>query len=329
MFEVTLIIPLYNGSRHLRSCLDSVAHQTLKQMEVLLIDDGSTDETVQIAQQYCRKNDYWRLISQKNSGVSAARNHGLAEAQSLYVAFLDQDDVLHPQAMEFLYKMITTYQTDAAAFEIEFVADNFTIEEKPKLYNIESEIDKAQLIDYPMKKFFKNKKGDKIYVWNKLYKKQAISHIEFPLSVQPAEDTVFTLKTMLTIKNMVCSDKKLLYYRQNDNSVSKQGITKNYIYSHAVAAEEMRKFFASYKNDVWLNAHLRFYLTNFIFKALISRPLRLISGNNREELLNYARKYAFEFYVQEALMPNLLGFRKEMACRLFFKKHERLARFLL
>ena len=329
MPKISLIVPLYNAHRHLRACLDSILAQSFQDMEVLLINDGSTDQTEQIVQEYCTKDKRLRLINQVNGGVSSARNRGMHEARAEYVAFLDQDDVLHPQAMEILYQLSIKYKTDVSAFKIEFVPDSFIASTEQEQYDIRQTVDNARLVKAPMKDFFANFKGSQIYIWNKLYKLSAIKGIEFPLTVQPAEDTVFTLKILLTVKNIVFTDARLLYYRKNDDSVSTQGVTEKYVRSHALAAKEMEKFFSSFIQDKWLKEHLDFYLSRFIFKSLVSQPLRLISGENRSERVDRARQYALELYQSGGLKPQLLGFRKNLACQLFFKKHDQLAKFLV
>lgn len=148
--------------------------------------------------------------------------------------------------------------------------------------------------------------------------------------MQPAEDTVFTMKMLLTVKNMISTDARLLYYRENDASVSKQGITEKYVRSHALAAEEMERFFAGLTNaDESLRRHLAFYLTRFIFKSLVSQPLRKIFGPDRRQRVDAARDYAAAFYRSGALKPELLGRKKALACRLYFGRHDRLAKFLV
>ena len=330
MSEITLIIPLYNAVRHLKMTLDSVVEQTYKDFEVLLINDGSTDNTVEFVTPYCEKYPNFHLITQQNGGVSAARNRGLEEAQTPYVAFLDQDDVLHPQALEVLYQMIKKYDADVSAFEIQFVPDDFSGDKNSPVYDVQDLVLKSEFSTAPIKSFFSNPRGKRIHIWDKLYRLEAIKGVQFPLNVQPAEDTVFTMKMLLTVKNMVSIDKKLLYYRENDASVTKQGITEKYVRSHALAAEVMEKFFNDLENvssDV--QAHLDFYLTRFIFKSLISQPLRRIKGDNRSEQLQIAYDFAVNLYNGGALKPWLLGFKKAMACKMFFKKYYRLAKFLV
>lgn len=227
MPAISLIIPLYNAVRHLRGCLNSVKAQTFTDFEVLLINDGSTDGTVDMAEACCRGDNRFRLITQANGGVSAARNRGMAEARAPFVAFLDQDDMLHPQALEILYRMICRDGADVSAFKIRFVPDNFAGDPAPERFDAEEVVRDAVFSRAPTADFFRDRKGGPIYIWNKLYRREAIAGVTFPLGVQPAEDTVFTMKMLLTVKNMISTDARLLYYRENDASVSKQGITEN------------------------------------------------------------------------------------------------------
>ena len=329
MPEISLIVPLYNAVRHLRPCLDSVKAQTFKDFEVLLINDGSTDETAEIAGEYCRQDPRFRLITQENGGVSSARNRGLKEAASPFVAFLDQDDMFHPQALEILYEMICRHNADVAAFQILFVPDDYAGDPAPEHFDAVAVAGKASFSDTPLKDFFRDRKGLPIYIWNKLYRRPAIAGVEFPLGVQPAEDTVFTMKMLLTVKSMVSTDIRLLYYRENDASVSKQGITEKYVRSHAKAAFELEHFFAASSVDGAVRKNLDFYLTRFIFKSLVSQPLRKIIGVDRQERLDRARAYAAELFRSGAFKPRLLGAKKALACKLYLTRHDRLAKILV
>ena len=127
MPAISLIIPLYNAEKYLRPCLDSAKNQTFEDIEIICINDGSTDNTADIVNEYVAEDSRFRLIEQENAGCSMARNHGLKSAMSPYVALLDQDDVLHPQAMEVLHHLITKYNADVAEFVNETVPDDFVI----------------------------------------------------------------------------------------------------------------------------------------------------------------------------------------------------------
>lgn len=329
MPKISLIIPLYNAVRHLRACLDSVTRQSFTDFEVILVNDGSTDGTVEIVKEYCRRYPYFRLINQENGGVSVARNRGMAESRAPFIAFLDQDDLLHPQALEILYQMAETTAADVSAFRIRFVADDFAGDPQPPHFNVAEAAAAAHFSRSPIADFFQTPKGGPIYIWNKLYRRAALGAIEFPPGVQPAEDTVFTLKMLLTVKTLASTDLQLLYYRNNEASVTKQGITEKYVRSHALAAGEIKRFIDGLSlHDQWLSRRLDFYLSRFIFKSLISQPLRLISGPDRPRRLETSRELAAAFLQNGALKPPLLGWKKALICRLYFKRCYHAAKFL-
>ncbi len=112
MSRISVIIPVYNAAKGLVSCLDSLIAQTHTDFEVLLVDDGSTDESPAICERYCADDTRFRLITQENAGPSAARNRGIAEAQGEYLAFMDSDDFLEPHALATFHEAAETSKAD-------------------------------------------------------------------------------------------------------------------------------------------------------------------------------------------------------------------------
>ena len=97
---ISLIVPVYNGERFLRACADSILNQSMREIEVIFVDDGSTDGSREILKEYARKDARVRVIAQENRGVSAARNRGIGEAKGEYLWFFDCDDVMHEGAAQ-------------------------------------------------------------------------------------------------------------------------------------------------------------------------------------------------------------------------------------
>lgn len=97
---VSVVVPAFNAGKYLEECLESLMAQTFKDFEVIIVDDGSTDNTAEIAEKYTRKDERFRLLSVPNGGVSAARNKGIEEARGDYMVFVDADDLLHPLALQ-------------------------------------------------------------------------------------------------------------------------------------------------------------------------------------------------------------------------------------
>ena len=329
MPKISLIIPLYNAEKYLWPCLNSVAAQTFQDFEVLCVYDESTDRTEEIVKSFQEHDHRFRLVNQKNGGCSVARNHGIKEAKAPYIALLDQDDMLHPQALEVLYYLIQKGNYDVAEFTNKTVPDNFSLQ-NPPLYRLEDI--KYQIYQNPFNFYFKNKRGGSVLVWNRLYKKDAIAGIEFPPGIQPAEDTIFSLKVMFHTMSLIHTDTQLLYYRDSSTSVMNRGITDKYIKSHADAGKVLSDYFlksSRVKNKKEKDI-LQRYITRFIFKSVVSQPLRRLNNSQtRKASLTKAREYAVQLYQEKALQPHLLGARKTIACHLFFKGYDKLAKAFL
>ena len=115
-YKVSVVVPIYNVESYLKECLDSLAFQTLDNFEVILVNDGSTDQSYEIALDYSRRYNNFKLVSQKNSGLSSARNTGISLAKGEYLYFLDSDDYLEKNALEILYNTSQKNKLDVLKF---------------------------------------------------------------------------------------------------------------------------------------------------------------------------------------------------------------------
>ena len=126
-YMISVIIPCYNAADTIVRTLESVKEQTFKDYEVVLIDDGSLDNTKNIVTNYIKEKDNYVFLKQENKGVSTARNYGLNNAKGKYIAFLDADDVYHPLFLETLFNEIEKNRTDLACSQYQFMrmTENF------------------------------------------------------------------------------------------------------------------------------------------------------------------------------------------------------------
>lgn len=115
---LSVIIPVFNTAQFIPDCLDSILKQTYKNIEVICVDDGSTDQSVQIIKRYCSKDSRVQLISQKNQGQSAARNHGMHLSHGKYITFLDSDDWLEKKALEQCVRILEKKNIDAVIYNM-------------------------------------------------------------------------------------------------------------------------------------------------------------------------------------------------------------------
>lgn len=325
MAKISLIIPIYNAEKYLAECLASVKAQSFGDFECLCVNDGSTDASAQIIEKLAQKDPRFCLINQKNCGCSMARNKGIEVAQGEYLAFLDQDDLLHPQALETLFYLIEKYKSDVAAFEYQNVAENFKLE---RVEPVDLNALQERVIENLWDDFFDKRKGASIVIWTKLYKKEAVKDLWFPQNVQPAEDTIYTLQVIHKAKKMVKTDKPLLFYRDSATSVMNRGITNKYVQSHLRACETIYDYF--FVRDILTSKQaeqLHYYLARMFYKTTISQVLRKSDLDRAAKDRVVAQLQ--EFKRRKIFNPQFLELRKRIAIKLFFNKLYRLAKALV
>lgn len=210
---VSLIIPVYNSAETLPACLDSVAAQTWKDFEVILVDDGSQDHSRDILHQWQRERPCVTVLCQQQSGVSRARNAGVAVASGEYVAFCDSDDVLHPQFLETLVG--NTCQCGADLCCCEFQAFTEQIE-----WPVREETERVELRGEERYRALQRPKWGG-YVWNKLFRRTLIQKrpgINFPESIHVLEDEIFVLQYLARTDTLCCISQPLYGYRFRSDS---------------------------------------------------------------------------------------------------------------
>lgn len=216
MPKVSVIIPVYNVEKYLCQCLDSLINQTLKDIEIICVDDGSTDNSLEILKEYMAKDDRFIVLHQENQGAGAARNKGLEFAKGEYLHFMDGDDYIENNFYEEMYQTVKVEQADLVYCS----------------WNIIQE--KGARNSYPQCKIkcFSKKSIDNVdrlsvncEVWNKLFEKSLIYkyNIRFPL-FRYGEDTSFTNQYLIVANNICGIPKNLYNYR-----VTKSGLMASLI----------------------------------------------------------------------------------------------------
>lgn len=214
---VSVIVPVYNVEPYLRRCVDSIINQTYKNLEIILVDDGSPDNCGQICDEYAKQDTRIKVIHQKNSGLSIARNNGINIANGEYILFIDSDDYVSDRLIEICMKNIDN--NDMIIFD--FIKDYGKNRNEVKVLN---------------EKYHKNYNDllrgilwDSIpsYVWNKFYKKNIWDNIRFPENTN-FEDLVVMPQIFLKTNKIKYINKKLYYYNcYNNNSISNNISSKN------------------------------------------------------------------------------------------------------
>lgn len=189
---ISVIIPCYNVDKWVKKCLDSVLAQTYKEIEVIVIDDGSTDDTADILASYT--DSRLRIITQKNKGVSMARNNGITYASGEFLTFVDSDDWLEPQMYEKLYSALASNDADMAVCNYNLVYDDHIVDQYSKSRNETVNIS-DDVYSYFCNYCVCNKPNN--YIWTRLYKTDIVKKSEVVFEdYKIADDTLFNFKLL-------------------------------------------------------------------------------------------------------------------------------------
>ena len=220
---ISVIIPVYNAAPYLRACLDSVLAQSYTDLEILLINDGSTDESPAICRQYAQKDARIRLIDQENGGVSRARNVGLANAAGDYITFVDSDDRISPDYLERLYAAACTHHADIACCNLQELLNGEPVEfNTPKVLHPRLVTDQQEL-------FFDFVDGKEAYatsVCAKIIRRSLATQANFrPIAF--GEDQVYMFDLFTLSPAVYLDDFKGYYYIRNESSATLSSGTLN------------------------------------------------------------------------------------------------------
>lgn len=253
---VSIILPVFNAERFLPQCLDSILSQTYLEWELIAVDDGSKDGSIEILKSYERRDDRIHIISKENEGVSIARNVALEQTHGDYIYFVDSDDVVMPEALMILVKAMDSSHAT-------FVKSDFLpIDEQGK----QVFINKKQVIRrrYDGKvmnseKFYKKILMEENFLWTCLFRKDIIvkNHIQFIPHCRLMEDAAFVVDYLLYSDKNVYKDACVYGYRKYEGTVS--AINKDYTEDMLLIKKHIKQYPKSY-NHISLFKNINNYL---------------------------------------------------------------------
>lgn len=205
MDKISVIVPVYNVEPYIRQCVDSIINQTYKNLEIILVDDGSPDNCGKICDEYATKDSRIKVLHIENGGPAIARNAGLDIATGKYIGYIDSDDYIEPDMYETLHNAMI--KTDAGLV----ICNWFEGTENNWVKNTV----------YPEKEIITSNEAFEIfyssmYVWNKLYRKDVVKNLRFVETY--AQDVLYTFTTFTRIEKVVCLQEYKCYYRSNPTS---------------------------------------------------------------------------------------------------------------
>lgn len=226
---ITVIVPIYNVEAYLPTCIESIINQTYRNLEVLLVDDGSTDNSGKICDDYVRRDNRCIVIHQENKGLSGARNTGLDNAKGEYIAFVDGDDYIHPQMFELLYDVLQKgdYGFSMTLYEKVWITNRCM---KPIMKFEAIVIFQKQLMNFLFNKIPHStgfKETEFQVVWNKLYRSDIIAKERF--SQTASEDLEFNTRIYMKCNNAIMIFARTYFWFQRSSSITHQPISLNFI----------------------------------------------------------------------------------------------------
>lgn len=245
---VSIIVPVYNVERYLRRCLDSIVAQTYKNIEVILVDDESPDKCGQICDEYAAEHPCIKVIHQKNMGLSGARNSGARNATGDYVTFVDSDDFITSDYVEYLLNLIKRYDSDVSVARFVYQYDNKPIKERKTSSHSEC------LTPTQALKRMNYNQGLFVMAWAKMYKRELVLRYPYPVG-RIYEDVATTYKIIGDSQRVAYGSTPVYYWVQRVESIMHAAFNEkqydailsvseqlNYIQEKFPEAEDAAKF---------------------------------------------------------------------------------------
>lgn len=260
MVKFSIVMPIYNSDKYLKECLDSVLNQTFEDFEVICIDDGSTDNSKAILEDYAKKDNRVKVYSQENQGVGAARNHGLNLAEGKYINFLDSDDYLSPNALKSVHDFFEKHYDEIDVVSIPIFFSNEKNHSLNNKFNLKDD-PKDKIID-----ILEEEDAIQSSVNSTFIKSECIDDLKFETDVAVDEGLIFINKILLLKNRMgLVKDAKYYFGRTNHNSLQKIGKDKKSFY-----AQRLRRLRELIDYSKEKNGSVHEYIQNSITYSLKS-----------------------------------------------------------
>ena len=320
MSKVSIVVPVYNVEKYLQRCVDSILEQTLQDIEIILVDDGSQDDSGQLCDAYAEKDSRIVVVHKENGGLSSARNAGIDIATSPYIGFVDSDDYIDKQMFEKLFNWITDNDADIAMCELCHCYEDKTIKRRTnKEFGI---VNTEQAIRLVME-------GNKATVSavNKLYKISIFDKVRYPVG-KLTEDAFVIVEVLMQAQKVVYSTEELYYYVHRKNSITTSGFKKKDM-NVLEAYSKNKKLIQQYYPALLDVAEMRYMWAHFyvLDKMMLSKKVE--AKDIQKKIINTLRKnYRFiikneQFNMSRKIAMTLLMINKNLykICVLANKKN--------
>lgn len=234
---VTIIVPMFNVSKYIERCIKSLKKQSYINIEVLLIDDGSVDDTVEISRKLTYGDKRFKIITKRNTGVSDSRNIGISKALGEFITFVDSDDWIEAEYIEKLKDNLIKNEADISCCGY---YENYLVKENKKLFFEDKCLSIEEALDVYSPYYFTT-------VWGKMFKKEIFKSIRFKTDIYYSEDTLLYTESLLVSNKVYWSSEPLYHYFINENGSIKKKNPEKY-YTDFIARRIMLEYYEKYPN---------------------------------------------------------------------------------
>ncbi len=267
---ISVVVPVYNVENYVERCINSIIAQTYKNIEIIIVDDGSTDNSGHIVDEISLKDQRIKVIHQENGGLSAARNTGIDKAIGEYLVFVDSDDYICSEMIEVLFKNMMEYNADVS------VCDYFWIREGEDA----SDNGSNKTICYDKSNILNRINIDArrtVVAWNKIYKSVIFSELRYPVG-KLQEDEFIIHEVLSKCSRIVYTDRKLYCYMIHENSIMGQKSTKSAFDGLEAVCNRM----------VWASTHGNKQFVNGCFDVVLNVANCMLDSNELADYDQYA-----------------------------------------
>lgn len=317
---ISVIVPVYNVEKFIKKSIESLINQTFKEFEVLIVDDGSEDKSIEIAKKIASNDNRFIFLTKENGGLSDARNYGIERAKGEYLSFLDSDDYFDSQYLEKMYNKIKKENADICVCDIELVKENgdfIRIQKNAYSHTISGEeafLDDIQTISIIS------------MAQNKLYKKELFDTVEYPKGLY-YEDRATTYKLFLNSKKVTFVNETLFFYVQRDGSIM-NSLNQKKIDDRFLVIDSIKNYLIS--NNIFDK-----YEKEFIICYLLNVPLAgssmiaMYSNEYDREINNFLNKIDNNYFNLENILLLKTNHIKKMVALLLLKLNKNIFRYFL
>lgn len=283
MKKITVIVPVYNSEKYLEKCINSILSQTYPVTEIILVNDGSTDNSLKICEDFKNKDKRIILINQANSGVSKARNAGLEICSGDLVSFVDSDDALEPDMYEYLVNILDNHNADISHCGYKRLDEENQVLNECSGTHLVMEQNGTEAIDYMLRgKLFTGG------LWNKLYKRTIIADTRFEEALKNCEDILFNAIVFQNAETIVFGDEtNYLYYEHSSSACNTLSSSKKSNDSVLAAEKLLQNTNSSQIHDIALR---------WLFLSKLTIYKSLVMHSEEKNRINDSKKWLKENY---------------------------------